>query len=264
MRTTFGFAILLAVASGACGGVEDAATAPARDADPYLETWRRCLRPSALAGVAFETVPSLDLVIEGVRVVTGSLGQRGPDVDASGDVFRLAAVGGELTFGVGLSAEQAWPQALAAQLNHTLLSGGRRVEALNLGTVEAGVLDRIGLARLRALGWQPWLLVLELDASLLGETPAEALRQSLSALRKASAEATCGVLVAVGAPAGGPWDAAHALLMAEAQRAGFATLDLREVVQGPVHDAQAQARVLESVKRQLYGSGLLSAALESH
>jgi hypothetical protein len=247
----------------ACGGEGSAPRPPGPPAAP-ASPWAACLRASALEGVARETVPQLDLRIEGVRVVTGALGQRGADVDASGDVLRIAAVGGELTFGVGLSAEEAWPQALAAQLNHTLLSGGRRAEALNLGTVEASVTDLVGLARLRALGWQPWILVLELDASRLGETPSDTLRERLDALRKASAEALCGVLVAVGAPPDGRWEAAHRLLTDEAQRAGFSTLDLRQLVPGPEHDAQVHGRVLEAVKRRIYDSGLLTAALESH
>lgn len=253
-------------AFSALGACVEESHVPAADAHPASTSsaWSACLRPSALEGVERETIPLLDVEIDGVRVVTGALGQRGVDVDAGGDVLRIAAVGGELTFGVGLSAEQAWPQALAAQLNHTMLSGGRRAEALNLGTVEASVLDLLGLARLRALGWQPWLLVLELDAARLGETSTDALKAGLASLRAASAQASCGVLVAVGAPQDARWNDAHDLLTAEAQRVGFSTLDLREVVQGQVRDAATHGRMLESVKRRLYDSGLLSAALESH
>lgn len=284
MRTTFGLALLLAASSAACGGAEDEATVPEHSADPYLEAWRKCLQPSVLEGVEFETIPNLELEIEGVRVVTGSLGQRGPDVDASGKVLRIAAVGGELTFGMGLVAEEAWPQALARQLNHTILSAGKRVEALNLGTAFASVTDVLELARQRALGWEPWLMVVELDSTCRGGATVEELRARLTALRSASAQAHCGVLVLVSLPIGEPlddsyaWIETHRLLLDEAQRAGFSTLDLREVLAGQGIEtlvagatehfrghatAHAQTLVLEAVKRRFYDSGLLTAALES-
>jgi hypothetical protein len=209
-----------------------------------------------------------------VRVVTGALGQRGPDVDASGDVLRIAAVGGALTFGAGLPAEQAWPQALALQLGGSILSGGRRVEALNLGTVGASPADVLALATQRALGWQPWLLVVELDASRAGDAHA-AIGTRLEDLRAAAAPVRCGVLVAVSLPSGEPLDDAGAaalrVLIDAARRAGFATLDLSEVLAGQAVSqpgghatAHAQGLVLEAVKRRLFDSGLLTAAFESH
>lgn len=256
MRATAALIILLCILPAACGGGEHAAPPPS--------AWEACLRASSLAGVERETIPDLDLEVEGLRVVTGSLGQRGTDVDAAGDVLRIAAVGGELTFGVGLPAEQAWPQALARQLNHTILSAGKRVEALNLGTVGASASDVLNLARQRALAWQPWLMVVEIDSTRLGGATSADFRASFTELRKAAAEAHCGVLVAVSSPLGAPSGDTQRMLFDEAQRAGFSTLDLREVLQGEAGSAPTQERVLDAVKRRFYDSGLLTAALESH
>jgi hypothetical protein len=276
MRSTLGPLLLLLSTPLACSR----AAQPAAEPDP----WEACLRPSVIAGVARETAPDLDLEIEGVRVVTGSLGQRGPDVDASGDVLRIAAVGGELTFGTGLQAEQAWPQALANQIDTSLISAGKHVEALNLGTVAASPAEVLALATERALTWQPWLMVVELDATRVGSSQPELVTR-LQALRAAAAPALCGVLVAVSLPPGEPLDEAGAsvtalrFLIDEARRAGFSTLDLREVFAGQASEslaagatpkrrghatAHAQGLVFEAVKRRLFDSGLLTAAFEAH
>lgn len=275
MRATFGPILVLLALPPACGRDATPAATEATGA-PRPGPWDACLRPSTLDGVARETAPNLELVIEGVRVVTGALGQRGPDVEADDDVMRIAAVGGELTFGTGLPAEQAWPNALALQIDRSLITAGRDVEALNLGTVSARPDDVLAIAAQRALGWRPWLMVVELDATRVG-TARERIPQRLQALRTAAAPAQCGVLVALSAPPGAVLDEAGAgalqFLSDEARRAGFATLDLREVFAGQSAEtlaagghatAQAQKLVLEAVKRRLFDSGLLTAAFESH
>jgi hypothetical protein len=276
MRTLLAPVLWLAAATLSCDGTAEPSAPAPSEPSPSEDAWSACLRPSQLEGVARETAPGLELEIEGVRVVTGSLGQRGPDVDAAGDVLRIAAVGGDLAFGTGLAAEEAWPLALGRQLNHSMLSAGKRVEVLDLGTVRASASDVLGLARQRALPWQPWLMVLELDSSRLGDGGQDGVRSLLAQLRSESAQAQCGVLVAVSLPLGEPLGDAyahattHAFLIDEAQRAGFSTLDLREVLAGATQTERghatvhAQGLVLEAVKRRLFDSGLLTAALESH
>lgn len=251
--------------------------------DPRAAAWRACVRASELDGVELETIPGLDLEVEGVRVVTGALGQRGRDQDPPQGCLRFAAVGGALTFGVGLPAEEAWPQAFAAQLSHSMLSGGKEFRALNLGTPFASATDVLGLATRRATTWRPALLVVELDAATLGEATLDELDAPLRALRDAAASIECGVLVAVSQPpeallAGTPaHDAQRELLLRAAERAGLSAIDLAEAYgahppAGPLlaqtaelhlphATAQAQRWLLETVKQHLFHSGLLGAAI---
>jgi len=258
---------------------------PATPPGPDTSAWRACLRPSALPGVEVETAPHLTLEVEGVPVVTGSLGQRGPDVDPPESTVRLAAVGGALTFGVGLPAEEAWPHALAAQLNHSMLSGGKAVAALDLSVPFASARDVIGVALRRATSWRPWLMVLELDASTTGGATLEDLEAPLNELRAAAQAIECGVLVVVTQPfertvAGDRSLAAEQqLLLRAADRAGLATLELDEDYRArppagalvaetrdqhvPHATADAQRWVLERVKQRLFHTGLLAEALGS-
>lgn len=284
MRSPIAAFLLLGALAACGGGAESPAPEPASVdpavAPPRESSWSVCVRASELDGVARETIPGLDLELDGVRVVTGSLGQRGPDVEVPDKALRIAAVGGELTFGAGLPAEQAWPIAMAAQLDRTILSSGRAVVALDLGTVSASVLDVLRIARARAPGWSPRLLVLELDAARMDGASRDEVAEALRLLRVDASAIACGVLVAVGTPLASEapvpaWERAADELLATASAGGLATLDLRavlartpreELVSGAeAHaSAKAQAAVFEAVKQSLFHTGLLGEALGGH
>ena len=79
--------------------------------------------------------------LEGLRVLTGSLGQRGPDFEDDPRAFRIAALGGSFTFGLGLDQGEDWPTALqhAEELNDWVVNGGFSPDGLTTPEALTGV-----------------------------------------------------------------------------------------------------------------------------
>jgi hypothetical protein len=298
------FCASLLITGLACG--DSAAEAPASAPQkPTLErptdAWRSaCLRESPLKSLGRETIPNLDLEIDGRRVQTGALGQRGPEPGDDPRAFRVAALTGSFGFGLGLDQNEAWPRALEAHIDHSMLVTGRKVEILGAGAIDAGSAGLVQLFVERLTSFEPWIVVLELDLEDLAgpkdggqavrlrklfEPDSERLRATeaaFAALREHCAPRVIPmVLMIVPIDCGADWADypladLHRDLARAGTRNGFASLDLLEafaqeprpslVGEGlPPHwNARAQALASESLKRFLFETGILSQVLEAH
>lgn len=114
-----------------------------------------------IPGLPYEMVPGLSIELAGVPVGINSLGMRDDEPLAmKGDaVVRIAAVGDSVTFGAGVTQDEAWPSVLERLLNDGALGQGRRYEVLNFGVNGYTSRDEALVARHKVLPLEPDLVV---------------------------------------------------------------------------------------------------------
>jgi len=137
---------------------------PTTAADGTL--WKNIVhRRSSVPGLDYEMKPDVHRIVNGMVITTNSLGMRGAEPLADrgpGDV-RIVAIGDSLTFGMHVSAEEAWPGALQARLNSSelpeLAGERRRYEVLNMGVSGYSTLDEALVVRWNAMALDPDLVI---------------------------------------------------------------------------------------------------------
>jgi len=136
---------------------------PTTEADGTL--WKNIVhRRSSVPGLDYELKPDVHRIVNGMVITTNSLGMRGPEPRSDGaSDARIVAVGDSLTFGMHVSAEEAWPGALQTRLNSAADSGlqgeHRRCEVLNMGVSGYSTLDEALAVRWNAMALSPDLVV---------------------------------------------------------------------------------------------------------
>jgi hypothetical protein len=176
----------------------------ARDADPRWQVWSGELhRPSALEGLAYELVPSVERELTGWRVATNARGARDGEPLAEGDVFRVAALGSSFTFGWGLAVESRWTDLLERELTRSILVQGREVEFLDCAVAGYEVPEQVALLAGRVLDLNPWLVVLEHSLEDRGAPQLAALRS----IGARGAQASVATIEALHDPEGAAWKA---------------------------------------------------------
>ncbi|HEX5011166.1 MAG TPA: hypothetical protein VFY71_12270 [Planctomycetota bacterium] len=113
----------------------------------------------------FEPRPGLDMHFAGWHVVTDAEGLRvrtsPPRAPRpAGEPLRVAVVGASGSFGLGVPAESAWPWRMADRLERVL---DRPVEVLDVSVSAYVSTQQARLFELRALPWQPDLVVWHYD-----------------------------------------------------------------------------------------------------
>jgi len=110
------------------------------------------IRPSEYHDVIYQLLPNLDVSYEGVRLITNSLGFRGPDTEpnkAEG-VFRILCLGDSVMFGLGVANGEEFVRIAEGILNQAGLS--RRVEIINTSVpgyntgMQVSLLENVGLS----------------------------------------------------------------------------------------------------------------------
>jgi lysophospholipase L1-like esterase len=137
---------------------------PTTEADGTL--WKNIVhRRSSVPGLDYELKPDVHRTVNGMVITTNSLGMRGPEPrsDRGASDARIVAIGDSLTFGMHVSAEEAWPGALETRLNSAsapeLQRGYRRCEVLNMGVSGYSTLDEALAVRWNAMALDPDLVV---------------------------------------------------------------------------------------------------------
>lgn len=121
----------------------------------------RVHRPSATPGLVYELSPGIDLVAEGMHIVTNSLGMRceEPLPADTPDLLRIVVVGDSMAFGYGVQQGEDFPALLERDLR--LACGSERaIEVLNLAVGGYSLADELAVLRERALPLEPDLVVL--------------------------------------------------------------------------------------------------------
>jgi len=117
---------------------------------------------SSIPGLDYEMKPEVHRSVNGMLVVTNSLGQR--DREPLGDLgpegFRIAAVGDSLTFGTKVSGQEAWPNVLEQLLGSAGAEDRRCFDVVNLGVSGYSSYDEALVVRHKALALSPRLVIL--------------------------------------------------------------------------------------------------------
>jgi lysophospholipase L1-like esterase len=125
--------------------------------------WKnRVHEPGSVPGLAYELVPSNDVIAEGMHIVTNSLGMRceEPLDRATPGLLRVAVVGDSMAFGYGVQQGEDFPARLERELQSEL-GPARTVEVLNFAVGGYSIADELVVLRERALPLHPDLVVLE-------------------------------------------------------------------------------------------------------
>lgn len=120
----------------------------------------RVHRPSATPGLVYELSPSVDLVVDGMHVVTNSLGMRckEPLPSDTPNLLRVVVVGDSMAFGYGVQQGEDFPAGLERSLRGAC-GDQRTVEVLNLAVGGYSLADELAVLRERALPLHPDLIV---------------------------------------------------------------------------------------------------------
>jgi len=130
-------------------------------------------KKSTIPGLRYELVPNMEKVYFGINIKTNSHGMRDREyrIKKSPDIFRIAAVGDSVTFGLGVSADETYPKVLENLLNNnriedSILSRGTSTsdivnyQVLNFGTVGYCTRDESIYLDQRVLPWNPDLVII--------------------------------------------------------------------------------------------------------
>ena len=100
-------------------------------------------------------MPRNELVAE-----INSQGLRGPEfaMDKPNDVYRIIAVGGSTTFGLGVEDSFSWPTLLQKSLND--LETSKRIEVINAGVSAATSLQNMNHINQKLINFSPDLIIL--------------------------------------------------------------------------------------------------------
>tara|TARA_B100000676_G_scaffold3176_1_gene2911 strand:- start:35 stop:2254 length:2220 start_codon:yes stop_codon:yes gene_type:complete len=100
-------------------------------------------------------IPRNELVAE-----INSQGLRGPEfvMDKPNDVYRIIAVGGSTTFGLGVEDSFSWPTLLQKSLND--LETSKRIEVINAGVSAATSLQNMNHINQKLINFSPDLIIL--------------------------------------------------------------------------------------------------------
>jgi len=110
--------------------------------------------------------PGIDVVARGTRVRVNELGLRGPSISArpAPGVHRILALGDSVTFGLGLTVEEAFPALLGSEL-------GARYEVLNAGVEGYNTEAELAFLRQRGLGLGPEVVVVAFNLNDYDDLP---------------------------------------------------------------------------------------------
>jgi len=167
-------ALALLLAEGAVRWLQLGPEAPRRLGDePW--TWGDLVhRRSAVPGLVYELVPSLDTTFEGLPIRTNALGLRGPELREPG-LRRIAVLGDSTTFGWGVPGELAWPARLQDELD--ALAGAPQYEVLNFGVSGYSSRDEALVLRARALPLHPSQVLVGYNLNDPDDEPNQPLRR---------------------------------------------------------------------------------------
>lgn len=158
---------------------------PSTDREGTL--WKSIVhRRSSIPGLDYEMKPLVRRTVNGMRVETNALGfrDREPPADLGADGVRIVAVGDSLTFGMRVSGDEAWPNALERLLVAPGGPDGRRFDVANLGVSGYSARDEALLVRHAALALRPRLVIF---AYYLNDPETEPVQQLHQHFREASA-----------------------------------------------------------------------------
>lgn len=95
---------------------------------------RTLIQPDSSDEIIYKLKPGLDVLFQGVRVVTNSFGMKGEEVslEKPPDVYRIALLGDSFAFGWGVTEEQSFARIFEKNLNESKQLG-KKVEVLNFG-----------------------------------------------------------------------------------------------------------------------------------
>ena len=125
--------------------------------------WKdRVHEPGSVPELAYELVPSNDVTVEGMHIVTNSAGMRceEPLDAATPGLLRIAVIGDSMAFGYGVQQGEDFPARLEDDLQAEL-GPQRTVEVLNFAVGGYSIADELVVLRERALPLHPDLVVLE-------------------------------------------------------------------------------------------------------
>ncbi len=117
---------------------------------------------SAIPGLSYDLAPNRDSVFRGIQVKTNSAGMRDRDrpQQKSPGTVRIAVIGDSYTFGLGVTAEEAFPSVLEGLLNDSSGQGGLRYEVLNFGVIGYCSRDEALFLKYKALACSPDVVIL--------------------------------------------------------------------------------------------------------
>ncbi len=117
---------------------------------------------SSIPGLRYEMAPSKQIVWQGVPMKTNSYGMRGdePRSPKSNSLVRIAALGDSYTFGLGVRADEAYPEILERLLNESPANDGHHFSVLNFGVIGYCTRDEALVLRYKALAWDPEVVII--------------------------------------------------------------------------------------------------------
>lgn len=145
--------------------------------EPELNTLGHIILPSEHRDVIYRLIPDLDVKFMGARLITNSVGFRGPEttLEKQDGTFRILCLGDSVMFGSGVANGEEFVRIAEVLLNAA--GSSRRVEVINTGVpgyntgMEVALLEQVGLS------YDPdmvWIDFVGNDASLpnmiVGET----------------------------------------------------------------------------------------------
>ncbi len=123
------------------------------------------IRPSEYHDVIYQLLPDLNVSYKGARLITNSLGFRGPEMEpekAEG-VFRILCLGDSVMFGSGVANGEEFVRIFEKRLNEAGLS--RRVEIVNTSVPGYNTGMQVSLLEILGLSYDPDMLWIDFVAN---------------------------------------------------------------------------------------------------
>lgn len=123
------------------------------------EWTERLHQASELPGLAYELAPNRRVAFGGALLATNSVGMRDVEPGPPGPAYRIVVLGDSVTFGYGVTAEQAYPSVLRRALHTRTLTGELPAEVLNFGVSGYSTRDEWRLLAGRVTDFEPDLVI---------------------------------------------------------------------------------------------------------